>query len=87
MTYTNYIHLQEPGLGIKRKRTDDGINERKNKRERERERAVCRLLQSYCTTLEFQTRTLGRAESRGREQGRGKGEKAGRQRGERANTS
>ena len=27
--------------------------------------SVCRLLQSHCTTLEFQTRTLGRAESKG----------------------
>lgn len=72
---------------VKKKRTDGGINERvrekrekdgEKENEKERERSVCRLLQSHCTTLEFQTRTLGRAESRGESRGE---EKEGRQRG------
>lgn len=68
---------------VKEKRTDGGINDgekvrarrRERKREcererkRKRQRSVCRLLQSHCTTLEFQTRTLGRAESRAESRG------------------
>lgn len=38
--------------------------ERNGKKNTGEDRFVCRLLQSHCTTLEFQTRTLGRAESR-----------------------
>lgn len=62
---------------VKKKRTDGEMKERGRKErerskenENERERvSVCRLLQSHCTTLEFQTRTLGRAESRGESRG------------------
>lgn len=61
----------------KKKGSDGGINERvrkqskaKRKKMRERDRSVCRLLQSHCTTLEFQTRTLGRADQSRAEQSR-----------------
>lgn len=47
--------------GISKQMRRKGDRENKN----EQERSVCRLLQSHCTTLEFQTRTLGRGESRG----------------------
>ena len=46
-----------------------GERDSKKENKNERERSVCRLLQSHCTTLEFQTRTLGRAESRGERRG------------------
>lgn len=47
------------------------MKEKTRMRKRDRERSVCRLLQSYCTTLEFQTRTLGRAEQRAEGESRG----------------
>lgn len=43
--------------------------ERKKTRKRERDRSVCRLVQSHCSTLEFQTRDPGQSG----EQRRGKG--------------
>lgn len=49
-------------------------------------RSVCRLLQSHCTTLEFQTRTLGRAESRGEERESRHTEVAGQESEHQANT-
>lgn len=48
------------------------------KKKTEEDRFVCRLLQSHCTTLEFQTRTMGRAESR--EQSRGERGEGGEER-------
>lgn len=59
----------------------DGERENKN----EGEGSVCRLLQSHCTTLEFQTRTLGRAESRAESRGVEREERQ-RQQGERASS-
>lgn len=58
-----YAHRLFPASvnGISKQMRRKGDRENKN----EQERSVCRLLQSHCTTLEFQTRTLGRGESRG----------------------
>lgn len=50
---------------------------KRNRKKTEEDRSVCRLLQSHCTTLEFQTRTLGRAESRGESRGEGREEEDG----------
>lgn len=59
----SHIHFKNTasvnGISKQMRRKED----RENKNEQER--SVCRLLQSHCTTLEFQTRTLGRGESRG----------------------
>lgn len=51
--------------------------EKEIEKKTEEDRSVCRLLQSHCTTLEFQTRTLGRAESRGESRGEGREERDG----------
>lgn len=50
------------------------------KKKTEEDRFVCRLLQSHCTTLEFQTRTLGRAESRAESRAEEREERRGEER-------